>query len=128
MTPTSSTTTRARATRFGHDFFLAFEERPAALPVVFYCPADRPVRGSAIDVLDGLLTTRRLALHPVTQEVGQDHVVPAALQAHLDDDDLELAELVRHLLQLRGLLDPAGVLPQLLTEHVAEVHQLRLGA
>ena len=39
--------------------------------------------------------------------------------ADLDDHDLELAELVRHLLQLEGPLDPPRVLAQLLAEHVA---------
>src|SRR5215210_8550789 len=68
-----------------------------------------PQWGLAIDVLDRLLASGRLALHPVTKKVGQDHVVPAARQADLDHDDLELPELVGHLLELDGLLDPPGV-------------------
>src|SRR3954469_8706331 len=85
------------------------------------CFSTGPQEGSAIDVLDGLLASRRLALHPVAQEVGDDHVIPAAAQAHLDDDDLELAVLVGHLLELRRPLDPAGELTELVAEGVAEV-------
>src|SRR5215213_8620444 len=65
-----------------------------------------PHWGLAIDVLDRLLATRGLAFHPVTQKIGQDHVVPVARLAHLDHHDLELTELVSHLLELLGLLDP----------------------
>src|SRR5918993_3953916 len=94
---------------------------PGRAPAPGGCFSTGPHWGSPIDVLDGLLATRRLALHPVTQEIRQDHMVPAARLAHLDDDDLELAELVGHLLQLFGLLDPAGVLAELVTEDVGEV-------
>src|ERR671916_305441 len=86
-----------------------------------------PHWGSTINVLDRLLATRRLALHPVTQKIRQDHVIPAARLADLDDNDLELAELVGHLLQLFGLLDPAGVLAELVAEDVGQVDQVVLG-
>src|SRR5688500_17787081 len=97
-TPTSTMATRAMPMRLGHErLFLGVlfvvPGRAAASLVVLRC-AECPLRGSAIDVLDGLLASRRLALHSVAQEIRQDHVVPVALQAHLDDDDLELAELV----------------------------------
>src|SRR4029453_13011938 len=83
-----------------------------------------PQWGSAIDILDRLLTARRLALHPVTQQVGKDHVVPAAGWANFDDHDLELPELVCHLFQFSGPLDPTGVLTQLIAEHVVQVDQI----
>src|SRR4029450_10214125 len=83
-----------------------------------------PQWGSAIDILDRLLAARRLALHPVTQKVGKDHVVPAAGWANFDDHDLELPELVCHLFQFCGPLDPTGVLAQLVAEHVVEIDQI----
>jgi hypothetical protein len=43
--------------------------------------------------------------------------------ADLHDHDLELAELVSHALQLGVLLDPAGVLPQLIAEDVLQIDQ-----
>src|SRR5215207_7031062 len=91
------------------------------------CHSTGPQWGSAIDVLDRLLATGRLALHPVTQKIGKDHVVPAAGWANFDDHDLELPELVCHLFQFSGPLDPTGVLTQLVSEHVVQVDQaLRL--
>src|SRR5215210_587565 len=69
-----------------------------------------PQWGLAIDVLDRLLASGRLALHPVTKKVGQNHVVPAARQAHFHNNGLELTELMRHVLELGSLLDPTGVL------------------
>src|SRR4249919_894091 len=83
-----------------------------------------PQWGSAINVLNRLLSAWRLSLHPVTQKVGKDHVVPAAGWANFDDHDLKLPELVRHLFQFRGPLDPPRVLPQLIAEDVLEVDQL----
>src|SRR5918999_1305880 len=80
-----------------------------------------PQWGLAIDVLDGLLAARRLALHPVTQQVGQDDVVPAAGLAHLHHHDLELPELAGHLLQLGGHLYPARELAELVAEDVGQV-------
>src|SRR5215204_5064447 len=84
------------------------------------CICTRPQWGSAIDVLDGLLASRRLSLSAVPEQVRQDHVVPATGGADLDDDDLELAVLVCHLLKLRGPLDPPRVLAQLVAENVIE--------
>src|SRR6188472_3253145 len=52
---------------------------------------------STIDILNCLLPTRRLTLHPVTQKIGKDHVVPATGWANFDDHDLELPEFVCHL-------------------------------
>src|SRR5512132_3646762 len=69
-----------------------------------------PQWGSTIDVLYRLLPARRLTLHPVTQKIGKDHVVPAAGWANFDDHDLELPELVCHPFQFSGPLDPTGVL------------------
>src|SRR6476620_11720518 len=88
------------------------------------CSSTGPQWGSAIDVLDRLLATGRLALHPVTQKVGKDHVVPAAGWANFDDHDLKLPELVCHLFQLSGLLDAPRILSQLIAEHVLQIDQL----
>ena len=72
---------------------------------------------------DRLLATRRLALHPVAQKVrgscGSTH-----RWANFDDHDLELPELVCHLFQFSGPLDPPGILTQLVTEHVVQVNQI----
>src|SRR5215213_2633887 len=92
--------------------------------VFWGCLSTGPHRGSTINVLDGLLATGRLALATVAQKVRQDHVVPAARWADFDDNNFELPELVRHFLQLGGSLDSTGVLPQLLTEDVAEHNHL----
>src|SRR6478735_9676971 len=82
-----------------------------------------PQWGSAIDVLNGLLAPRGLALDSVSQLVGQDHLVPAAFLADLDHHDPELPVLVSHLLELRRVLDPARILAQLLPEDVLQVDQ-----
>src|SRR5215211_3758111 len=83
-----------------------------------------PQWGSAIYVLYRLLSAGRLALHPVTQKIGKDHVVPAAGWANFDDHDLKLPELVCHLFQFSGPLDPPGILPQLVAEHIMQVDQI----
>ena len=51
-------------------------------------------------------------------------MVPTTGWANFDDHDLELPELVCHLFQFSGPLDPPGVLPQLVTEHVVQVDQI----
>src|SRR5687767_5117453 len=88
------------------------------------CHSTGPQWGSAIDVLYRLLATGRLALHPVTQKIGKDHVVPAAGWTNFDDHDLELPELVCHLFQFSGPLDPTGVLAKLVAEYVVQVDQI----
>src|SRR6185437_6161141 len=87
------------------------------------CGSTGPQWGSAINVLNRLLAAGRLALHPVTQKVGKDHVVPAAGWANFDDHDLKLPELVCHLFQLSGLLDAPRILSQLIAEHVLQIDQ-----
>src|SRR5690606_5505314 len=119
MMPIRSRATRARTIR-----------RAQRRPADFLLPEPPTAfrdggRVSAIDVLDGLLPTRWLALHPVPEQVRHDHEIPAAAEADLDHHDLELAELVGHLLQLRDLLDPAGVLTELFAEHVVQLDQVR---
>src|SRR5664280_1005559 len=76
-------------------------------------PRRAPVVRSAINVLNGSLPTGWTSLDAVPEQIGGDHVVPAALCAHLDDTDAELAELILHLFELGRRLDATAVLAEL---------------
>src|SRR6185312_9797454 len=87
------------------------------------CSSTGPQWGSAIDVLDRLLAAGRLALHPVTQKVGKDHVVPAAGWANFDDHDLKPPRPVGPLFPMRGLVYAPRIPAQLIAEHVLQIDQ-----
>ena len=55
-------------------------------------------------------------------------MVPRTTLADLDDVHLELAVFGGHLVQLRGLLDPALVPPEFVAVHVGDVGELYLAA
>src|SRR5690606_12828167 len=71
--------------------------------------------------LHGALAPRGTARHTISENIRGREVVPGTTLAHLDDVHPELSMVPGHRLELLGLPDPAGVLPELVAEHVGDM-------